>query len=205
MYVSSIASGFTTGAGLIACIGSQNAFVLRQGLLRQHVGAVALVCIISDVLLILAGVSGLGFIVSQYPFVVEVVRYAGALFLAVNAVIAARRSWDGKSILHPATNGTRTVSQMVLISLSYTWLNPHVYLDTVFLLGSLSINYGVVGKWQFAIGAMLASIVWFIAISYGAKMLLPLFRSEKAWRILDAAVALLMGYFCLALLTGALG
>lgn len=204
MYFSSVASGFTTGAGLIACIGSQNAFVLRQGLLRRHVGAVALVCIVSDALLILAGVSGLGFMVGQYPVLLEVVRYAGSLFLGMNAFVAARRAWEGKSMLNPARDGTTTLSQIIVISLSYTWLNPHVYLDTVFLLGSLSVNYPGMGKWQFGIGAMLASIVWFISISYGAKVLLPLFRSEKAWRILDLFVALLMSYFCIALLTGTL-
>ncbi|MCE0494970.1 LysE/ArgO family amino acid transporter [Vibrio salinus] len=200
MLASSIVTGFTTGAGLIVCIGSQNAFVLRQGLMRSHTGVVASVCILSDVLLILAGISGLGFIVSHFPGIIEFVRYAGALFLGMNAVVAARRAWSSQGVLNPSSDRHHSRRQILLTSLGYTWLNPHVYLDTVFMLGSLSLHYEGTGKWQFGVGAMLASVVWFISISYGAKILLPLFRSEKAWRLLDVLIALLMGYFCLSLL-----
>lgn len=205
MFSTSLITGFTTGAGLIACIGSQNAFVLRQGLLRQHVGAVAFICILSDILLIFAGISGLGVVVKSHPMVLEVVRYAGAAFLAYNAFLAAQRAWRASEILNPAKQGVYSLKTAIVIALTYTWLNPHVYLDTVFLLGSISLNYGDAGKWQFGIGAMTASIVWFLAISYGAKILLPLFRSYRAWQILDGGVALLMGYFCFALLSGQLG
>ncbi len=200
MFTSSVATGFTTGAGLIVCIGSQNAFVLRQGLLRRHTGTIALVCIVSDILLILAGISGLGFIVNTFPGMIEFIRYSGALFLGVNAVMAIQRVWHSKETLAPSSTTPHSRRKIIATSLGYTWLNPHVYLDTVFMLGSLSMSYQGMGKWQFGIGAMLASVVWFISISYGARLLIPMFSNRNAWRILDALIAVIMSYFCISLL-----
>ncbi|WP_342608904.1 LysE/ArgO family amino acid transporter [Vibrio tritonius] len=200
MLVSSLATGFTTGAGLIVCIGSQNAFVLRQGLLRSHTALVATVCIVSDVFLIFCGLSGLGFIVKQWPGVIDVVRYAGAAFLAVNAYGAAKRAWQGSGVLDPSTTQGSSLKQVLLTCLGYTWLNPHVYLDTVVMLGSLSLHYDGDEKWHFGAGAMLASAVWFIAITYGARLLLPLFHNPNAWRILDGLIVLMMVYLSVTLL-----
>ncbi len=200
MLLSSFATGFTTGAGLIVCIGSQNAFVLRQGLLRSHVGLVAAVCIVSDALLIAAGVSGLGFIIELWPNLLQWVRYAGAAFLGFNAYLAARRALGRNSALNPTEQVKADRRQILLSCLAFTWLNPHVYLDTVFMLGSLSLQYDHGTQWQFGMGAIVASTAWFISITYGARLLLPLFKNPNAWRVLDGLVALVMAYLCLGLL-----
>ncbi len=200
MFVSSLATGFTTGAGLIVCIGSQNAFALRQGLLKSHVGLVAAVCIISDVLLIAAGISGLGLVVEQWPNLLQWVRYAGAAFLGYNAWLAARRALAAGEALNPAEQGSVSAKQILLSCLAFTWLNPHVYLDTVFMLGSLSLQYSQGAQWQFGAGAMLASAAWFMSITYGARLLLPLFKNPNAWRVLDGLVALVMAYLGFGLL-----
>lgn len=200
MFASTISTGFTTGAGLIVCIGSQNAFVLRQGLLRNHLFIVALVCILSDAILISCGISGLGVIINRWPDLIEIIRYGGVLFLGVNALTAARRAWTGNSQLTPSSGALSNRNQVLLTCLGYTWLNPHVYIDTVFMLGSLSMHYSGIDKWQFGIGAIIASCIWFIAITYGAKVLLPLFRSPHAWRILDIIIAVIMGYLSVSLL-----
>ncbi|SDG85122.1 L-lysine exporter family protein LysE/ArgO [Vibrio xiamenensis] len=205
MFLSSLATGFTTGAGLIVCIGSQNAFVLRQGLLRSHVGLVAAVCIVSDVVLIAAGVSGLGFIVEQWPHLLQWVRYAGALFLGFNALQAARRAFSSADALNPSQQTSASRQQILLSCLAFTWLNPHVYLDTVFMLGSLSLQYQDGSQWQFGFGAMLASVAWFVSITYGARLLLPLFKNPNAWRVLDGLVGLVMAYLCLGLVLTPLG
>jgi L-lysine exporter family protein LysE/ArgO len=199
MVLSSVTSGFTTGAGLIICIGSQNAFVLRQGLLRKHLSVVAFVCIVSDALLILSGISGLGILVTEFPAALEILRYAGALFLGVNAALAALRAWHGNNELTPSSTSVSSRNKVLLTCLGYTWLNPHVYIDTVFMLGSVSTHYAGSAKWEFGIGAILASTIWFLSITYGAKPLLPLFRSVHAWRILDAIVAAMLGYLSLLL------
>ncbi|WP_417884501.1 LysE/ArgO family amino acid transporter [Vibrio rumoiensis] len=200
MYLSSVITGFTTGAGLIICIGSQNAFVLRQGLLRSHLFIIASVCILSDIALIYCGITGLGLIFDEQPVFVELLRYAGAVFLGANAIFAAKRAWVGGEGLIPSTSAVLSRNQVLLTCLGYTLLNPHVYIDTVFMLGSLSMQYSGTGKWEFGIGAMLASITWFLSISYGARFLIPLFRSSIAWRILDSVVAVMMGYLGMSLL-----
>ncbi|MDC0610850.1 LysE/ArgO family amino acid transporter [Vibrio sp.] len=200
MLTSSILTGFTTGAGLIVCIGSQNAYVLRQGLLRSHIGTVAAVCILSDVALIVAGIAGLGFLIDTFPNLFVLVRYAGALFLGVNCLLAATRAWKGSEGLTPATQAKQSRIKILMTSLAYTWLNPHVYIDTVFMLGSLSLHYSEGERWYFGFGAISASVLWFLSISYGAKLLQPLFTNQTAWRVLDLLIALLMGYFCITLL-----
>lgn len=200
MYLSSAVTGFTTGAGLIICIGSQNAFVLRQGLLRSHLFIVASVCILSDMVLIYCGITGLGLIFDEQPVLVELLRYVGAVFLGANAIFAARRAWGGVQGLIPSSSAALSRNQVLLTCLGYTLLNPHVYIDTVFMLGSISMQYSGTEKWKFGIGAMVASITWFLSISYGAKFLLPLFRSSLAWRVLDSVVAVMMGYLGMSLL-----
>lgn len=187
-------TGFTTGMGLIACIGTQNAFVLKQGLLRQHLFAVAAICIVSDILLISAGIAGLGKLVNHWPNLMEIVRYAGVVFLAWVAFSSAKQAWIGNSQLDPSSDEPPRLKTVIFTCLALTWLNPHVYIDTVFMIGSLSMPYTGAEKWKFAVGVMSASVVWFIAITYGARVLLPLFRNPHAWRVLDALVAAMMGY-----------
>lgn len=186
-------TGFGSGASLIVAIGAQNAYVLRQGVTRQRVALVVLICIASDAILIAAGVAGVGAVVDRAPLFVDAVRWAGALFLTGYAVLAARRA------LHPqaldgaeATTQTEKLRGVALTALALTWLNPHVYLDTVVLLGSLAVAQGDPGRWAFGAGAVTASALWFSLIGFGAHALRPLRRRPRAWRFLDAAVALQM-------------
>lgn len=185
-------AGLAAGAGLIIAIGAQNAFVLRQGLQRHHVGSVVAVCILADISLILLGVAGMGLAVQQHPGLLQWLRYAGAAFLAAYGVLALRRAWQGESGLQPASDGVVSRGRVVLACLAFTLLNPHVYLDTVVLLGSLSTHYEGDARWVFAAGACTASAAWFLSLGYGARLLLPVFRSPVAWRLFDVAVAVFM-------------
>jgi len=192
MQTSAYFAGLVAGAGLIIAIGAQNAFVLRQGLQRRYVGSVVLVCVLADVALILLGVAGMGLAVKSQPGLLQVLRFAGAAFLASYAVLAARRAWRGESGLQPAGDGVPSRRRVVLACLAFTLLNPHVYLDTVVLLGSLSTHYDGQGRWTFAWGACTASVAWFLALGYGARVLLPVFRSPAAWRVFDVLIAAFM-------------
>lgn len=182
-------AGLAAGAGLIIAIGAQNAFVLRQGLQRHYVGSVVLVCMLADVALILLGVAGMGLAVREHPGLLQWLRYAGAAFLIAYGLLALRRAWQGESGLRPVGENGGSRMRVVLACLGFTLLNPHVYLDTVVLLGSLSTHYEGEGRWFFAAGASTASMVWFVSLGYGARLLLPVFRSPLAWRIFDVAVA----------------
>jgi len=178
MWIAATAAGLFAGAGLIIAIGAQNAFVLRQGLQQRHVGRVVLACAGADIVLILAGVGGMGALVLQWPLLLQVLRFGGAGFLL----------WYG----------LQAGLQVLLTCLAFTLLNPHVYLDTVVLLGSLSTRYPGDLRWAFAAGACIASVGWFCTLGYGAHLLQPVFRRPGAWRVLDAGVAIFM--FCLATL-----
>jgi len=187
----SFASGLTAGASLIIAIGAQNAFVLRQGLRREHVLAIVAVCALSDVVLIALGVAGIGALVEAAPLALTIVTIAGALFLLAYAAFAARRAIRPQAL--EAVGGEKTtLVAAVLTAVALTWLNPHVYLDTVLLLGSLAATHGPDGKWIFAAGAALASIVWFTALGYGARLLSRVFARPVAWRVLDGLIAVVM-------------
>jgi len=192
MFSSAYLAGLGAGAGLIIAIGAQNAFVLRQGLQRLHIGPVVLVCILADVSLILLGVAGMGLVVREHPGLLQWLRYAGAAFLTAYGVLALWRAWRGESGLKPADDGAGSLGRVLLACLGFTLLNPHVYLDTVVLLGSLSTHYDGGGRWAFAGGASTASVLWFLSLGYGARVLLPVFRSQVAWRVFDVAVAAFM-------------
>ena len=183
-------AGLLTGLSLIVAIGAQNAYVLRQGLLRSHVGAVVLVCAVSDVVLILAGVSGIGALVAHAGWLLEVVRWFGVAFLLWYAAAALRRAFRAESL--EAGSGAETWTRAVGRAVALTWLNPHVYLDTVLLLGSLAASHGSSGRWWFALGAGLASIVWFLGLGYGARLLSPLLARPRAWQVLDVLIGLTM-------------
>ncbi|HEY9131052.1 MAG TPA: LysE/ArgO family amino acid transporter [Dyella sp.] len=190
--------GLGAGTSLIVAIGAQNAFVLRQGLLRRYVADVVFVCALADACLILAGVAGMGAAVQERPGLLNVLRYAGAVFLFVYGVMAAHRAWRGEQGLLPDDRAPDARRRVWLACLGFTLLNPHVYLDTVVLLGSLSTRYPGALRWLFAAGACTASVCWFTALGWGARVLLPVFRDARAWRMLDTFVALLM--FALATL-----
>lgn len=192
-------SGLGTGAGLIIAIGAQNAFVLRQGLLRQHVLPVVLVCIGGDILCICAGVAGMGALIRTNEWLLEFFRWGGALFLTVYGISAARRAASGNGSMEISEVGAGSFMKAITSCLAFTFLNPHVYLDTVVLLGSIAAQYGKDLKWPFASGALTASVLWFIGLGFGARLLLPIFQNPRAWRILDSLIALVMWAIALTL------
>lgn len=198
-------SGLGLGLSLIVAIGAQNVFVLRQGLRRERIGMVVAICALSDLALIAAGVSGLGLAVATAPWLETAARWAGAAFLAVYGALAARRALTSKAQSLEAT-GARSAGggalSVAATALALTWLNPHVYLDTVFLLGSVAASHGE-GRWLFAAGAGMASIVWFAALGFGARLLSGLLARPSAWRILDGVIAIVMWAIAVGLAVGA--
>src|SRR3954466_148786 len=185
------AAGLGLGLSLIVAIGAQNAFVLRQGLRLEHVAAGVAVFFLSDAVLITAGVGGAGAVVTRAPEVVRVVCFAGAAFLLGYGVLAARRGAHPDALLPDAGGARAGLAATVTTCLALTWLNPHVYLDTVVLLGSLASTYGN-RRWWFAAGAVLGSAVWFSGLGYGARLLRPVFARPSSWRVLDAVIAVVM-------------
>ena len=183
--------GAGSGLSLIVAIGAQNAFVLRQGIERRHVLPVVLICGLTDALLEFAGVAGIGFIVARVPLVLDIVLWGGVVFLVSYAATAARRAIQ-PSALVARPGAPVSLQRTVLACLAITFLNPHVYLDTMVLMGSIGNAQGDPGRWWFVAGGALASIAWFFALGYGARALTPLFAKPGAWRVLDAMVALVM-------------
>lgn len=185
----SFVAGFALGFSLILAIGSQNAFVLRQGLRREHVFAVVLTCALSDALLIAAGVGGFGALATAAPLFETVMRYGGAAFLLWYGMRNLLSAYRGGGAMGDATQAG-SLRAALITTLLLTWANPHVYLDTVVLLGSISAQYP--DKLSFAIGAMTSSFVFFFSLGYGARLLGPFFASPRAWRLLDLFVAMTM-------------
>ena len=195
-------SGLGFGLSLIVAIGAQNAFVLRQGIRGEHVAVVVAICAVSDAVLITFGVAGAGAVIEGMPELADGVRIAGAAFLFGYAALAARRVWR-PSALHASGEETAGVRAIALAALALTWLNPHVYLDTVLLVGSIASTHGAPGRWWFAAGAGAASISWFTALGFGARALTPVFRRRNAWRVLDGGIAVVMLALATSLLIGA--
>ncbi len=206
--LSVLASGFGLGASLIIAIGAQNAFVLRQGLLRRYVFEVALTCACIDAALISLGAGGFGAVIASHPTVTAVAAWGGVAFLGV---------YGAKSFLAALKPGTLAEGQagaepdetsraaVITATLAVSLLNPHVYLDTVVLLGSIAAQYAAEARVFFALGAMCASFVWFFSIAYGARLLAPLFARPAAWRVLDVFVGCVMWWIAVSLALGQLG
>ena len=194
------ASGFLLGLGLILAIGAQNAFVLRQGLRRAHVFAVCLTCALSDVVLIAAGVGGMGWLSARAPWIAPAMTWAGATFLLVYGALSFARALR-PGALAPAEEGAGSLRAALLTCLALTWLNPHVYLDTVLVLGTVAAQYPG-SRWAFGAGAAMASILFFFALGYGARALAPLFARPAAWRVLDLCVGAVMWTVAARLLAG---
>ncbi len=200
--------GFLTCAALIIAIGAQNAFVLRQGLRREHPFAVALCCALSDALLVSLGVAGVGALVQKTPVLLAIAQYGGAAFLLLYGLFAARRALIGPAQFLPTSNENRVSSdsgslkRALLACLAFTYLNPHCYLDTVVLMGAISSQFSSVERPWFAAGAVSASFVWFFSLAYGARFLAPLFARPVAWRVLDMSIALVMWGIAIGLLVG---
>ena len=184
--------GLGLGAGLIIAIGAQNAHVLRMGLKRQHVALTVTICILCDVLLIAAGVSGMGAVIGRNPALLALVRWGGAAFLAWYGVRAWRAAWMSGTLAVEASKDTLDPRQALSMALALSLLNPHVYLDTVVLLGSIGGQQAADGKLWFALGAMSASVAWFLALGFGARVLSPLFLRPVAWRALDGMIGAVM-------------
>lgn len=187
-----LAQGFSSTAVLIIAIGAQNAFVLRQGLRREHIMAVVAVCALSDAVLINLGVWGMGTAAATHPALALGARVFGALYLIVYAWRSLQRAWSPQALAVDAAHQRTPLAQVLGTTFALTWLNPHVYLDTVLLLGSMASPFAGMERAAFAAGASLASAVWFTTLGWGARWLAPLFATPQAWRILDAGIALLM-------------
>ncbi|MFI1717601.1 LysE/ArgO family amino acid transporter [Streptomyces litmocidini] len=188
-----VLAGFGTGLSLIVAIGAQNAFVLRQGVRRHAVLAVVAICAVSDAVLIALGVAGVGAVVTAWPAMLTAVGLAGGAFLLCYGFLAARRVLrpDPTAALTGGGPDAGSARRAVLTCLAMTWLNPHVYLDTVLLLGSLASDRGDL-RWAFGAGAALASLGWFFALGFGARLLSGVLSRPRAWRVLDGLVAVTM-------------
>ncbi|MFE1313845.1 LysE/ArgO family amino acid transporter [Streptomyces sp. NPDC058755] len=195
------AAGFGTGLSLIVAIGAQNAFVLRQGVRRDAVLAVVGICALSDALLIALGVGGVGAVVVAWPGAVRAVGLIGGAFLLGYGALAARRVLRPGTGLRAEGEAVGSRRRAILTCLAMTWLNPHVYLDTVFLLGSLAADRGPL-RWTFGLGAALASLCWFAALGFGARLLGRFLARPTAWRVLDGLVAVTMLALGATLLAG---
>lgn len=190
MFIAATA-GFLLGLSLIVAIGAQNAFILRQGLRREHVLPLVLTCAISDAILIALGVAGFATVLARLDWLEPLMRYGGAAFLIIYALRSARSAWAGGASLKAGETSATSFRSAFLTCLAFTWLNPHVYLDTVVLLGSISTRYAG-QEAAFALGAIIASFTFFFSLGYGARLLAPLFEKPVAWRILDGVIALVM-------------
>ena len=196
------AAGFGTGLSLIVAIGAQNAFVLRQGIRRDAVLAVVGICALSDALLIALGVGGVGAVVVAWPGALTAVGWIGGAFLLCYGVLAARRVLRPSGVLRADGDAAGSRRRAVLTCLALTWLNPHVYLDTVFLLGSVAADRGAL-RWTFGLGAAGASLVWFAALGFGGRHLGRFLARPAAWRVLDGLVAATMIALGVSLVAGA--
>jgi L-lysine exporter family protein LysE/ArgO len=183
--------GLLTGLTLIVAIGAQNAFVLRQGLRRARVGAVVTVCALSDFVLIIAGVSGIGAVVQHAAWALQLVRWFGVAFLTWYGLSSAWRARRPGALAAARGDGGSALATLRR-TLALTWLNPHVYLDTVVLLGSVANAHGPSGRWWFALGACLASATWFYGLGFGARLAARLLTTPRAWQVLDLLIAATM-------------
>lgn len=192
MNLPAFSHGAVLSASLIVTIGAQNAFVLRQGIVRSHVGKIVALCSVSDFILIAAGVGGASTLAARYPRFVEFVLYAGLVYLAWFGIGALTRAMrPGHAVMEVRGDGVGPSGQSawaaILTTLALTWLNPHVYLDAMLLIGTAGAREPENSRLAFALGAMTASLIWFVSIGYGARFLAPLFRKASAWRLLDGA------------------
>lgn len=197
--MSAFLPGFALSLSLILAIGAQNAFVLRQGIRRAHVGAVVLTCALSEATLILVGVLGFGALTEAVPALDQIARWGGAAFLAIYGALSMWRALTLDESLSPDDSTQQGLWSAVLTCLAITWLNPHVYLDTVVLIGAIASQYDPNRMW-FGLGAVTASSMFFATLGYGATRLQPVFARPLAWRLLDAGVAIVMWAIAAALI-----
>lgn len=192
--------GCGTGAGLIIAIGAQNAFVLKQGILKNYVFITALICTIIDALLIAVGVAGFGSLLTSNLLLLTVARWGGAVFLFYYSFRSFRAIFKSESLVLDGRPERPDLKMSIGTILALSLLNPHVYLDTVVLLGSISAQFPLYERMFFALGAMLASLIWFFSMGYGARYLAPLFHKPVAWKILDFFIGCVMWAIALSLI-----
>ncbi|WP_445346137.1 LysE/ArgO family amino acid transporter [Acinetobacter bohemicus] len=191
--------GFAIGLSLIVAIGAQNAFVLKQGLKKQAVFWVCFVCALSDSILVVLGITGFATIIQLYPELVGFAKWAGAVFLVWYGLQHAIQAFKSNQSLHASSQNEIQLSKIIIVCLALTWLNPHVYLDTVVLIGSISTQFEQT-KLYFALGVITASWLFFFSLGYGARVLIPVFANPKAWKVLDGVIALIMWSIAISLI-----
>ncbi|PVG81155.1 amino acid transporter [Nocardioides gansuensis] len=191
-------TGLLTGLALIVAVGAQNAFVLRQGIRGEHVLPVVVVCLLSDVAAITAGVSGLSVVLERWPAVLPVAQVLGGVYLLAFGVQSAMRAWKPQALTAEG-GASMSAGRAVLLALALTWLNPHFYLDTLLMLGTVANSFGD-HRWWFFLGAVCASAAWFPALGFGSRLLRGLFARPSAWRVLDSGIAVVMGCLGVGLL-----
>ncbi|WP_370225131.1 LysE/ArgO family amino acid transporter [Pararhodobacter marinus] len=199
-----LVAGLFTGLSLIAAIGAQNAFVLRQGLRREHVGIVVAICAGSDALLIAAGVMGFSTMAERLPWLEPVMLWGGVAFLTVYGALRFRAALKGGEALAAAASEPVPLRRVVLTCLALTWLNPHVYLDTLALLGAISAQYAPLEA-LFGLGAVLGSVLFFSALGYGARLLAPVLARPGAWVVVEALIGCIMWLIAASLILQAIG
>lgn len=201
MLITPALTGFATAFALILAIGAQNAFVLRQGLVKAHVFWLCLLCAVSDALLITAGVLGFGAIVALYPLLPQIMAWGGAAFLTVYGAMRLLAAWNGAYAMQ-LSGQSASLWATLATGAAFTWLNPHVYLDTLGLVGAVSTQFtDPAAKTAFGIGAVLSSFVFFFSLGYGARLLAPVMQSVRAWRILDVGIGLVMWLLAIKLIS----
>jgi len=191
--------GFAIGLSLIVAIGAQNAFVLKQGLKKQAVFWVCFVCALSDSILVVLGITGFATVIQLYPELVGFAKWAGAVFLLWYGLQHAIQAFQANQSLHASSQNEIQLSKIIIVCLALTWLNPHVYLDTVVLIGSISTQFEQT-KLYFALGVITASWFFFFSLGYGARVLIPVFANPKAWKVLDGVIALIMWSIAISLI-----
>jgi len=194
-------TGLLIGGSLIIAIGAQNAYVLKQGLLKRHVFLICFICALSDAILIALGTSGVGSFIKNYPDWIKAITWFGAAYLFIFGLMSFRSALDNQS-LEIASEGTSQSTKTVISTvLALTFLNPHVYLDTVLLIGSIASPYSDTDRLYFTIGAISASFIWFFSLGYAARFLLPLFKKPSAWKILNTLIGFVMWWIAYQLIT----
>jgi L-lysine exporter family protein LysE/ArgO len=191
-------TGLLTGLALIIAVGAQNAFLLRQAIRGEQVLPIVLTCLVSDVVAITAGVAGLGVVLERWPSVLPVAQVLGGLYLIAFGLHAAMRAWR-PTALDTGAGSALTPGRAVLLTLALTWLNPHFYLDAVLMLGTVANSFGD-DRWWFVSGTLVASVLWFFGLGFGARLLRGVFARPSAWRVLDSGIAVFMGVLGVGLL-----
>ena len=194
-------TGLLLGGSLIIAIGSQNAYVLKQGLLKSHVFLICLICALSDALLIVLGTSGVGVIINKHPEWLKAVTWFGAAYLIAFAFMSFRSAFKGETLETASDNMSQNTKTVIATVLALTFLNPHVYLDTVLLIGSIASPYSDADKVNFTLGAVSSSFIWFFVLGYGARFLSPIFSKPKAWKVLNILIGLVMLWIAYRLIT----